>query len=61
MDPIITYVRNGELPKEKIETRILRLKAAHYVLYEDKLYRKGYSMLLLNCVPPSEADHERNP
>ena len=55
MDPIIAYLKNGELPEEKMEARILRLKAAHYVLYDDKLFRRGYSMPLMKCVLPMEA------
>ena len=54
MDPIITYLKNGELLEEKIETRILRLKTARYVLYDNKLYRRGYSMPLLKYVLPTE-------
>ena len=57
MDHIIAYVRNGELPEGKTKARILRLKAVHYVLYDDKLYMKGYSMPLLKCIPPSEAEY----
>ena len=55
MDPIIAYLKNDELPEEKTEALILRLKAALYVLYDDKLYRRGYSMPLLKCVLPTEA------
>ena len=54
MDPIIAYLKNGELPEEKMEACILQLKAARYVLYDDKLYRRGYSMPLLKCVLPAE-------
>ena len=53
MDLIIVYLKNGELPKEKIASHIFRLKAAHYVLY-DKLYKRDYSMPLLKCVLPTE-------
>ena len=55
MDPIIIYLKNGELPKEKMEAHILPLKAARYLLYDDKLYKRGYSMPLLKCVLPKEA------
>ena len=55
MDPIIAYLRSGELPEEKTEARILRLKVAHYVLYDDKLYRRRYLMPLLKCVLPTKA------
>ena len=55
MDLIIAYMKNGELPKEKTEACILRLKAARYVVYDDKLYSKGYLMPLLKCVLTTEA------
>ena len=57
MDPIIAYLKTGEQPKNKTEAQILRLKAAHYVLYDNKFYRKGYSMQLLKCAIPSEVKH----
>ena len=57
MDPIILYLKNDELPKGKTEAQVLRLKATRYVLYDDKLYRRGYSMPLLKCVPPSKAEY----
>ena len=57
MDLIIAYLRNSELPEGKIEAHILRLKATRYVLYDDKLYRRGCSMPLLKCIPPSEAEY----
>ena len=55
MDPVISYLKNDELPEEKTKPRILQLKATRYVLYDDKLYRTGYSMPLLTCVLPMEA------
>ena len=54
MDPIIVYLKNSELLKEKTKAHILRLQAARYMLYDDKLYRRGYSMPLLKCVLPTE-------
>ena len=35
----------------------MRLKAARYVIYDDKLHRRGYSMPLLKCVVPSEVEY----
>ena len=60
MDPIITYLtylKDGELPEGKTEVRILRLKVARYVLYNDKLYMRGYSMPLLKYIPPSKVEY----
>ena len=54
---MVSYLENGELSENKTEARISILKATHYVIYDDKLYRSGYSMLLLKYVTPSEADY----
>ena len=54
---IVVYLKNDKVPEGKTEARILSLKAARYVLYDDKLYQKGYRILLLMCMPPSEAKY----
>ena len=33
------------------------MKVARYVIYDDKPYRRGYSMPLLKCVVASEAKY----
>ena len=55
MDPIIAYMKNEALPEEKTKVHILRLKAACYILYHDKLYIRGYLMPLLKCILPMQA------
>ena len=57
IEPIIAYLRNDELPKRKTKACILRLKATRYILYHDKLYRRGYLMPLLKCIPPTNAEY----
>ena len=57
MDPIIAYLKNDELPENKIEARVLRWKATRYIIYDDKICRRGYSMPFLKCVTPSEANY----
>ena len=57
MDPIIPYLKIGELLGKRTEARILRIKTAHYMIYDNKLYKRGYSMPLLKCVTPFEADY----
>ena len=56
MDPIVAYLKTGEQSEDKTEARILWLKVARYVLYNDKLYKRGYSMPLLKCSLP----HKQN-
>ena len=52
MDPIIAYLKNDKLHENKTKTQILKLKATRYVIYDDKLYGRGYSMSLLKWWHP---------
>ena len=54
MDPIVAYLKTGEQPEDKTKAQIIRLKVAQYVLYDDKLYRRGYYMPLLKYATPSK-------
>ena len=60
MDPVVAYLKICEMPENKTEARILRLKAACYVIYDNKLYMRCYSMALLKCVTRSKLHHERD-
>ena len=57
MDPIVAHLKTSKQPNDKTKAQILLLKAIRCVLYNDKLYRRGYSMPLLKCVTPSEAKY----
>ena len=50
MTPIIRYLKDGVLQKDKSKARLLRLKAARYILHDGKLYRRGFSTPFLKCV-----------
>jgi len=43
MTPIILYLKDGRLPKDKDEARRSRIKAAKYVLIDEVLYKRGFS------------------
>ena len=49
-EPYHRILEDWRVARDNIEARILLLKAAHYVLYDDNLYRRGYFMPLLKCV-----------
>ena len=57
MDSMVVYLKNGELPENKTEVRVLRLKVTHYIIYNEKIYRKGYSMPFLKCIAPSKVEY----
>ena len=57
VDSLIIYLRDGVLPQDAKEARKLRNQASWYILYEGKLYKRSYSLPLLKCLRPSEADY----
>ena len=57
MTLIIQYLKNGVLPEHKNKARLLRLKATRYILYNEKLNRRGFSTLLLKCVDLEEGNY----
>ncbi|XP_022852947.1 uncharacterized protein LOC111374507 [Olea europaea var. sylvestris] len=57
MQPIIAYLKDQTLPTSRSEARKLRRRAAHFVLQEDMLYKRGFALPLLRCVGGEEATY----
>nr|XP_043633076.1 uncharacterized protein K02A2.6-like [Erigeron canadensis] len=57
MDPIIDYLKNGNLPTDTNEARKIRIKAPQYSIKQDILYKKGYLTPWLRCVTSEEANY----
>ena len=57
MDPLVDYLKNRVLPVSKNEAQSISFKSTRYILYDDKLYRRGLSALLLHCVTNKEATY----
>ena len=57
MTPIVQYLQDDQLPEDKNKARLLRLKAAKYILYDGQLYRRGFSTSLLKCVDLEEGNY----
>ena len=55
--PIIQYLKDSMLSEDKRKTRLLRLKATLYTIYNDQLYKRGFSIPLLKCVDLEEGNH----
>ena len=56
MIPIATYLEQGMLPQDINEARKISRQAARFVIIDRVMYRKGYSMPLLQCVTKTEAE-----
>ena len=57
MTPIIQHLRDGVLLEDKSKARQLRFKVAWYILYYEKLYRRGFFASLLKCVDLEEGNY----
>ena len=52
--PIIDYFVNGTLPTERLESRKLQTRAAHYYMWKDILVRRPYAGMHLRCLAPPD-------
>ena len=43
MTPIVAYLRDGRLSKERDKARKLRIRVAKYVFIDEVLYKRGFS------------------
>ncbi|XP_060972318.1 uncharacterized protein LOC133038245 [Cannabis sativa] len=57
MTPIVAYLEKGILPDDKMEARKLRQRAARYVIYDGRLYRRSFSQPLLKCIDGEDCDY----
>ena len=57
MAPIIQYLKDGKLQEDKSKARLLRLKVARYILYDGRLYERGFSTPLLKYVDLKEGNY----
>lgn len=47
MDTIILYIRDGELPADKLRAQKIRCQALRYMIINGVLYWRGYTLLFL--------------
>ncbi|KAM6569320.1 hypothetical protein CsatB_017305 [Cannabis sativa] len=57
MTSVVNYLENEVLPEGKIEARKLGYRAARYVIYDGRLYRRSFSQPLLKCIDGEECDY----
>ena len=57
MTPIVRYLKEGWLLEDKTETRKIQIKVAHFIIIDNVLYRRGYSLSYLRCASLEEVDY----
>lgn len=53
MDPIHDYLAHGVLPEDKV----VRYRSSRYLIINNKLYKRGFSLSYLRCLTPDEANY----
>ncbi|GKU85421.1 hypothetical protein SLEP1_g100 [Rubroshorea leprosula] len=56
-DSIISFLREGIIPEDRQEAMKLRKKASRYTLVDGVLYKRSFSLPLLRCLNPYEAEY----
>ena len=57
MTPIISFLKNNPLPNSKAEESKIQARAARFIIIDDVLYRRGYSLPYQCCVTAPEAEY----
>ena len=57
MTPIVSFLLDGQLPQDTDEARKIRKRAARFMVLNDTLYKRGFSMPYLKCVDQDEAKY----
>ena len=57
MKPIIQYLEHGILPEDKLKAQKLKIRVAHYSMYNNELYRRSLSHPWSKCVSPEEGNY----
>ncbi|GAU10605.1 hypothetical protein TSUD_419660, partial [Trifolium subterraneum] len=56
MSPVYNFLKSNALPVDAKEAAKIRKRACSYVLLDDKLYRRGFSIPLLKCVEEARVE-----
>ena len=57
MIPTVRYFKEGWLPEDKMKARRIQIRVACFVIIDDVLYRRRYSLPYLRCASSEEANY----
>ena len=57
MVPIIHFLKEAQLPEDKMKAWKIQIRAAPFVVINDVLYRQGHSLPYLQCTNLEEANY----
>jgi len=57
MEPILSYIREGQLLSNLSEAKKVRVQAARFTVLNGELYKRAFLMPYLKCLTPDEATY----
>ena len=57
MTPIVRYLKEWWRPEDKMDIRKIQLRVARFIIIDDILYRRGYSLPYLRYATSKEVDY----
>ena len=57
MTPIVSFLQDEHLPQDVEEAKKIKKKAVRFMILNDVLYKRGFSMPYLKCVDEDEAKY----
>ena len=49
MDPIITYIKDGNLPADPSKARKVKVRSSRFTILNNELYKRGFSQPYLSA------------
>ena len=57
MTPIVSFLQDRNLPQDSEKAKKIKKRAAKFMILNDTLYKRGFSMPYLKCVDEDEAKY----
>ena len=57
MDPIITYIKDGNLPADPSKARKIKVRSSKFTILNDELYKRGFLQTYLKCLNLEDAKY----
>ncbi|KAM1262100.1 hypothetical protein ACFX2G_027878 [Malus domestica] len=54
--PIYKFLAHGTLPIDKVQAKQIQYKSARFLIINDQLYKRGFTLPYLRCLTPAEAE-----
>ena len=57
MDPIVTYIKSGNLLSNPTKARKVKIRSSRFTILNDELYKRGFSQPYLKCLNLEDVEY----